>query len=113
MCVCVCVCVCVCIQLETLIWHEWKSLSIIILYKTCDSNSWIKWFTQGHKKCKSFVAIHKRNCCNCFHEAWNQIVPYNVAKGFPGGSNGKESACSAGDPSSVPGLRRSPGEGNG
>ena len=32
---------------------------------------------------------------------------------FPGGSDGKESACSAGDPGSVPGLRRSPGEGNG
>ena len=25
----------------------------------------------------------------------------------------KESACSAGDPGSIPGLRRSPGEGNG
>ena len=33
--------------------------------------------------------------------------------GFPGGSDGKESACSAGDPGLVPGLRRSPGEGNG
>ena len=32
---------------------------------------------------------------------------------FPGGSDGKESACSAGDPSSIPGLGRSPGEGNG
>ena len=31
--------------------------------------------------------------------------------GFPGGSAGKESACNAGDLSSVPGLGRSPGEG--
>ena len=31
--------------------------------------------------------------------------------GFPGGSEGKEYACSAGDPSSIPGLGRSPGEG--
>ena len=30
-----------------------------------------------------------------------------------GGSNGKESACSAGDLGSIPGLGRSPGEGNG
>ena len=30
-----------------------------------------------------------------------------------GGSDGKESACSAGDPVSIPGLERSPGEGNG
>ena len=33
--------------------------------------------------------------------------------GFPGGSEGKESACNAGDPGLIPGLRRSPGEGNG
>ena len=33
--------------------------------------------------------------------------------GFLGGSDGKESACSAQDPGSIPGLVRSPGEGNG
>ena len=32
--------------------------------------------------------------------------------GFPGGSDGKESACSAGYPGSIPGSGRSPGEGN-
>ena len=31
---------------------------------------------------------------------------------FPGGSDGKASAYNAGDPSSIPGLGRSPGEGN-
>ena len=33
--------------------------------------------------------------------------------GFPGGSDGKESACNAGDPDSIPELGRSPGEGKG
>ena len=33
--------------------------------------------------------------------------------GFPHRSVGKESACSAGDPGSIPGMGRSPGEGNG
>ena len=33
--------------------------------------------------------------------------------GFPGGSDGKESACNARDLGSIPGLGRSPGEGNG
>ena len=33
--------------------------------------------------------------------------------GFPGGSDGKESVYNAGDMGSVPGLERSPGEGNG
>ena len=33
--------------------------------------------------------------------------------GFPDSSVGKESACSAGDPGSIPGSGRSPGEGMG
>ena len=32
---------------------------------------------------------------------------------FPGGSEGKASACNAGDAGLIPGLGRSPGEGNG
>ena len=41
---------------------------------------------------------------------WVQYVWFG---GFPGGSDGKASACNAGDPGSIPGLGRSPGEGNG
>ena len=33
-------------------------------------------------------------------------------RGFPGGSDGKESACNAGDPGSIPGVGRSSREGN-
>ena len=40
-------------------------------------------------------------------------VPTPVLMGFPGGSDGKESACNARDLSSIPELRRSPGEGKG
>ena len=32
---------------------------------------------------------------------------------FPGGSDGKETACSAGDEDFIPGLGRCPGEGKG
>ena len=35
------------------------------------------------------------------------------SKGFPDSSVGKEPACNAGDPGSIPGLERSPGEGIG
>ena len=38
---------------------------------------------------------------------------FNVKVLFPGGSDGKASAYNAGDPGSIPGLGRSPGEGNG
>ena len=34
-----------------------------------------------------------------------------IEKGFPCSSAGKESACNAGDPSLIPGLGSSPGEG--
>ena len=39
--------------------------------------------------------------------------PLACRRGFPAGSDRKESACSAGDLGSIPGSGRSPGEGNG
>ena len=39
--------------------------------------------------------------------------PTNETKGFPSDSDGKESACNAGDPGLILGLGRSPGEWNG
>ena len=43
-----------------------------------------------------------------------QLMPLIVhLKDFPSGSASKESACNAGDAGSIPGLGRSPGEGNG
>jgi len=39
------------------------------------------------------------------------IYIYIYIWGFPDSSVGKESACNAGDPSSIPGLERSAGEG--
>ena len=40
-------------------------------------------------------------------------LPTPVFVGFPGGSDGKEPACIAGDLGSVPGSGRSPGRGHG
>ena len=40
-------------------------------------------------------------------------LPAPVFLGFPGGPDGKESTCNLGDLGSIPGLGRSPGEGNG
>ena len=39
-------------------------------------------------------------------------IPMIYIPGFLGGSDDKESACSAGDPGSIPGSGRSLGEGN-
>ena len=40
-------------------------------------------------------------------------VSFSTLVGFPGDSDGRESAFKAGDPSLIPRLERSPGEGNG
>ena len=40
-------------------------------------------------------------------------VHFCTTRDFPGGSDGKASAYNAGDPGSIPGSRRSPGEGDG
>ena len=51
------------------------------------------------------------DCAN-WGSAW--IIKIDkLLRGFPGGSDGKESACNAGDPDSIPGPGRSLGEGNG
>ena len=48
---------------------------------------------------------------------WAIVCPFliklSVNLGSPGGSDGKESACNAGDQGLIPGSGRSPGEGNG
>ena len=48
-----------------------------------------------------FCVYHRKSQCS--YLLW----------GFPGGSAGKETACNAGDPGSIPGLGRSTGEGTG
>ena len=53
----------------------------------------------------------------CFMSAkfslWLKMPNNYPLNSFPGGSDGKASAYNAGDPGSMPGLGRSPGEGNG
>ena len=54
--------------------------------------------------------------CNWAHTFNTVVVFYLFLKytqGFPGGSDGKQSACNAGGPGSILGLGRSPGEGKG
>ena len=47
----------------------------------------------------------------CFNVLLNLVLVFYW--GFPGGSDGKESTCSARDLGSIPGLGRSPGGGHG
>ena len=58
-----------------------------------------------------------RMCLNQSEEAVSPSECLNngihLHRGFSGSSDGKESACNAGDPSSISGSGRSPGEGIG
>ena len=45
-------------------------------------------------------------------KSWTGLSNFHFF-GFPISPDGKESACNAGDPGSIPGSGRSPGEGNG
>jgi len=44
---------------------------------------------------------------------WEILAFTGLYKYFPGGSDSKVSACNVGDPGSIPGSGRCPGEGNG
>ena len=46
-------------------------------------------------------------------QVWKLSHGISSKVGFPGASDNKESAYNAGDQGSIPGLGRSPGEGNG
>ena len=64
-------------------------------------------------------------CGGDFHQSFLQVIyPFYlsysaihsfwcISQGFTSGSDGKASVCNAGDPGSIPGLERSPREGNG
>ena len=59
------------------------------------------------------VMLSSCETSKCFIQLQNQELKYlPTSWGFPYTSVGKESACNAGDLSSIPGLGRSPGEGN-
>ena len=54
------------------------------------------------------------NFAVCFSHCFSgTLLLCEVLCDFPGGSDGKASAYNEGDPGSIPGLGRPPGEGNG
>ena len=75
-------------------FHGQKSLNKTLQLKNSSRSPWFdSWIGKSHWR--------------------GSRLPTPVFFGFPCGSAGKESACNAGDLGSLPGLRRSPGEGKG
>ena len=65
------------------------------------------------KSSSALIWLNQPNICNSGCARLGFVSSSVNAYGSPGGSDGKESACNAGDPSLITGLGRSPCEGNG
>ena len=71
-------------------------------------------FQMHFKLCKKYIhTAHWRHWVIETYWEWALRSSLSFPTCFPGGSNGNESACDAGDPGSTPVLGRSPGEGIG
>ena len=70
----------------------------------------IRNFTSRYISKRNETYFHPKTCLQLFAATLLIVAKW---KGFPGGSAGRESACSVGDLGSIPGLGRSPGEGEG
>ena len=68
------------------------------------------WFHALNMEKKEFNNFQENTNCIMIHcSIWSPLI---VHIGFLGGLDYKESACNVGDPGLIPGLGRSPGEGN-
>ena len=94
--------------------------SFPVLVLSCSSS----WFYLVPVLSRFFVLklnlVLQRSCYSVSYPVSSQYIPFVLKLGrspayggFPGGSNGKESACSVGDLGSISELGRSPGGGNG
>ena len=70
-----------------------------------------RWWVRHNQQSRELDLQTGSGCS--FGNLWNWDPAHKLTRGFPGGSDGKESACNAGDLGSIPGSERSPGEGNG
>ena len=64
-------------------------------------------------KCNSYIKTIFTGTIKPILNLYSYLPSGNVQKNFPGGSDGKAYAYNAGDLGSIPGLGRSPGQGNG
>ena len=91
----------------TAISEMWVKTTLIYQYTPIRM---IKWENCGNTKC--WQGCRETRSLKQNSGSVKRYL-YSEEKKKPVGSDGKESACNVGDPDSVPGLGRSPGEGNG
>ena len=83
-----------------------KDYSTVVLKNPATSKPLVYWRGRGCLKDEACHGYKHRLYASL--QVWSLDPRLTMGKlGFPGGSAGKESACSAGDPSSIPGSGRS------
>ena len=87
-------------------------LMSILPYKLESHYFLVQWAYHRLTQYSSYSLLRKHSIVPLWLTVWVLVRPY-AHLGVPGGSEGKESACSAGDLGLITGLGRSPGEGNG
>ena len=88
-------------------WDGWMASPTRWAWIWVNSGSW--WWT-GRPGVLRFMGSQRVGHDWVTEPNWTELI---LKRGFPGGSNGKESACNVGDLGSIPGLGRSPGGGHG
>ena len=94
-------------------------LTVFSHWLICISRECSAWFQTPHIKAELLICTHRMPCLMCSTFSIKSLIthlglggsnflPPSLSKGFPCGSAGKESACSAGDLDSIPGLRGPP-----
>ena len=102
-------CVCLCISRR---FSGVKIKNLVLLQEISRGRKLILRLFSFEGEVKNDISCEDRLVCDFSIKNAYDIV-YSSIKGLPGGSDGKESACSAGDLGSIPGLGRSPGGGHG
>ena len=95
---------------------DWWSISHMVIYMFQCYSLKSPTLAFSHRVQKSVLYIWHRISFgdeNVLSRSWWYCTTLWYTKGFPGGSDSKESACTAGDLSSVPRLGTSPGGGHG
>ena len=104
-------CVYICTHKHTLLYIYTHTYTYTHVY----THEYIHLYTYAHTMCRCmYIYIHTH--CIYMHTLYSHISIHKYihnSADFPGGSDGKESACNKGDLGSIPGLGRSSGEGNG
>ena len=101
----------------------WKPSLLSLEYKIiqlshydCLGKNACSLFKSSFVECYSAIKRNDSDTCYTLDGPQENYAKYKKVvvqwlRGFPGDSDGKESACNSGDSGSIPGLGRSPGKG--